>query len=47
MVNVSIQDTGITDKPLQDDISEEIVSGIYKVLPANTKLNKVVWEKDD
>ena len=47
LVNVSIQDTGITDKPLQDDISEEIVSGIYKVLPANTKLNKVVWEKDD
>ena len=47
LINISIQDTGITDKPLQDDISEEIVSGIYKVLPANTKLNKVVWEKDD
>ena len=47
LVNISIQDTGITDKPLQDDISEEIVSSIYKVLPANTKLNKIVWEKDD
>ena len=47
LLNISIQDTGITDKPLQTDISEEIISNIYNVLPANTKLNKIVWEKDD
>jgi len=47
LLNVSIQDTGITETALQQDITEEIFANIRKVLPANTKLNKVVWEKDN
>jgi hypothetical protein len=47
LLNISIQDTGINEKLLQEDITEEVFASIKKVLPANTKLNKVVWEKDN
>ena len=47
LLNISIQDTGINELPLQQDITDEIFANIRKVLPANTKLNKVVWEKDN
>jgi len=47
LLNINIQDTGITETALQDNIANEIKANISKVLPANTKLNKIIWEKDN
>ena len=47
LLNISIQDTGITELALQENISTDIYANINKVLPANTKLNNIVWEKDN
>ena len=44
LFNVRILDTGITEEPLQKDISNNIIEEITQVIPANTKLNKVDWE---
>ena len=45
LFNVRIVDSSIDEKDLQENISKEIESRIGKVLPANTKLNKIIWEK--
>ena len=44
LFNVRIVDSSIDEKDLQENISKEIESRIGKVLPANTKLNKIIWE---
>ena len=43
LLNLSIQDSSIDSKVVQEDINEEIFANIIKVLPANTKLNKIKW----
>ncbi len=47
LLNIGIQDTGITQQLLQYNINREIVGNIQKVLPSNTQLNNIVWETDN
>ncbi len=47
MVNIGINDTGITQKDLQNDINKEIILKIKKVLPATVMLNSINWEQEN
>jgi hypothetical protein len=47
LINIGLQDTSISHDDLRQDIDNEIVASIKTVLPGNTNLNKIVWEKDN
>jgi hypothetical protein len=45
LFNIRINDSSITEPEIKANIDSEIYSKIEKVLPASTKLNKIIWEK--
>ena len=47
LINIGLQDTGVTQSDIRQNIDDEIIGGIKMVLPGNTNLNKIVWEKDN